>query len=153
MFKEPETRDTVFGASSMLACKIDPQGLPTAGLRIEVPRSLKGPFTLLRRYGQQLKARHGQGLKRHIKFDDVQRSLYLNVKLPGDQRWSKASVELARRGLLAHDRNVDNDLERRFDIGGERPRSVSLSGGNAAPIAGSSQTQTWTGRRTESSSE
>ena len=151
VFREVEVRDSVFGASTKLACCIDTEGRPTAGLRIEVPRLLKPQFNILRKYGQQLKNRHGQGLRRHVKFDDLDGSLYLNVKLPGYLHWSKVRSDFAKRGLSILDVANDREMEQRFDVGGDRPRSVSLSGGNAAPMAQTSEAaRTWTGRRTES---
>ena len=95
-FKETETRDSVMGASSKLASKIDCNGKPTAGIRIEVTANLRPAMKTLERYGQQLRSRHGPGTKRHFKFDDIDRSLYLNVKLPGDARWSRKQRLMSR---------------------------------------------------------
>ena len=100
-FKEMHTRDQVMGAAAMLSTYMDANGRATAGLRMQVPPSLQSHFRILFKFGQSLRMRHGQGTRRHIKFDDALRSLYLNVKLPGDERWSRVSVEVARRGLSA----------------------------------------------------
>ena len=146
VFKHVETRDSVLGASTKLAAYIDANGRPTAGLRIEVPRRLRSSFTLLYRYGQKLRQRHGAGTRRHVKFDDVDRTIYLNVRLPDDDSWSRVSIELARKGLRTREMMSNEDLERRLDIAGPittRPRAASLA---LPPADVPMTTQAWTGR-------
>ena len=153
LFREIETRDMVMGASSKLAPFVDSSGRPTAGLRLEVPPHLRAAFRTLYKYGQSLRLRHGLGTRRHVKFDDLERSVYLNVKLPGDASWSRVSLDVAKRGLRARAIQSDGALERRFDITGEfvdRPRSTSLSQPPATPLQAAGQAPAWTGRRTES---
>ena len=153
LFRAVETRDMVMGASSKLAPYVDNSGRPTAGLRLEVPSHLRATFGTLYKYGQSLRLRHGQGTRRHVKFDDLERTLYLNVKLPGDTAWSRVSLEIARRGLRARTVQSDDAMERRFDITGEfvdRPRSVSLSQPPADLFQTTTAATAWTGRRTES---
>ena len=147
-FKSHETRDTVIGQSARLSTRIDDQGRPTAGIRIEVPSSLRRTFALLFKFGTQLRQRHGPGTRRHIKFDDGERTLFLNVKLPGDNEWSRVSEELAQRGLQIRDRAASLELEARFDLGGrgQGSRTSSTSTASSRPAAA------WTGRRTESAS-
>lgn len=159
-FKLTSDRDTVMGSSAKLAGFSDNQGKPTAGIRLKVPPRLRTAFRVLFRYGQALRRRHGQGMRRHIKFDDTERNLFLNVKLPGDEKWSRVSLEVARRGLRARDLASDGDLERRLDIGGpladgDRPRAMSLSTDNGNPPAARQSGPTpsgssWTGRRSGS---
>ena len=149
--RSPEKRDLIMGASAGLAAFIDEAGKPTAGIRIQVPTALQATFRVLFRYGQSLRTRHGPGTRRHVKFDDLNRTLYLNVKLPGDERWSKVSFDMARRGMRARRDREDSELERRFDIGGPdhggRPRAASTSNAERqSPM----MTDAWTGRRTES---
>ena len=131
-FREPGTRDQVIGCAAKLANCVDGNGKPTAGMRIEVPRQLQQDFRVLFKYGQTLRARHGQGTRRHVKFDDVSRSLYLNVRLPGDESWSRVSTSLALKGVRARQTLNDGELERRLDITGplappQRPRAASLA--------------------------
>ena len=148
LFKTASTRDTVISASSKLSDRIDNSGRPTAGIRIEVPHCLKDDFNLLNKFGQRLKARHGPGTRRHVKFDDSNRSLFLNMKLPGDDRWSRVDVDLARRSMAQRERIDSQDLEARMDLMGNVPsRPASTS---AAPP--SRPLSSWTGRRTESMS-
>ena len=91
----PRKRDVVVANSPNLSNLMD-NGVPTAGLRLEIPNELMSQFRLLTRFGTRLRARHGAGTKRHVKFDDIEGSLYMNIKLPGDESWSKVSVETAR---------------------------------------------------------
>ena len=151
VFKLAATRDLVMGASSKLAPYMDGEGRSTAGLRMEVPQHLQQHFKVLFRYGQNLRARHGPGTRRHVKFDDVERTLFLNAKLPGDESWSRVSYEVAKRGLRAREIQSNGDLERRMDITGARPpqdrqRAASVSSAAPQPM------EIWTGRRSESTS-
>ena len=155
-FTDDTTRDMVLGAAALLAPFVDDQGKPTAGLRIEVPKHLRTEFRLLFKYGQNLRARHGKGTRRHVKFDDGAMTLFLNVRLPGDESWSRVSVEVARRGLRAREAANDEHLERRMDITGpleERPRSASTSAA-AADVSrpGRPMGSAWTTRRSDSTS-
>ena len=151
-FKDARTRDLVMGSASKLAEYIDSNGKPTAGMRMEIPSFLQQEFRVLFRYGQTLRTRHGVGTRRHVKFDEMEKSLYLNVRLPRDDRWSLVSLEMAKRGLRTKELIDGDRLEQRLDIGGpiqDKPRSMSL-GDNAGQPPGSSG---WTGRRAESVSE
>ena len=130
LFTDSNVRDMVLGAAAKLAPFRDTMGRPTAGMRIEVPPELQQDFRILFRYGQNLRTRHGLGTRRHVKFDDLTRGLYLNVKLPGDGGWSKVSLDLAKRGLRARDVVEVGNLERRLDINGspvDRARAASTS--------------------------
>ena len=148
LFKSATVRDSVIGASAKLAGRIDDNGQPTAGIRLEIPGSLKEAFGVLRKFGQVLRTRHGTGLKRHVKFDDNDRSLFLNVKLPGDNSWSRVDLDLARKGIATRRRAESDDLEARFDLLGQPvapanrfPRPASTS------TPASTSNNPWTGRR------
>lgn len=131
-FKEAAVRDDVMGNAGKLAPFISHEGRSTAGMRMEVPDFLKQQFRTLFRYGQTLRGRHGQGTRRHVKFDDGSWGLYLNVRLPSDDNWSKVSVQVAERGMRAQDTIRDGELERRLDITGpfrdpRRPKARAAS--------------------------
>ena len=53
-------------------------------------------FKLLERHGHSLQSRHGQELKCHIRFDDDERDLVLEVKLPGEESWTRLSPQFVR---------------------------------------------------------
>ena len=132
VFSETVTRDQVMGSAARLAPFMDQNGRATAGMRMEVPPRLQQGFRILFKYGQQLRARHGAGTRRHVKFCDLERSLYLNIKLPGDESWSRVSLGVAMRGIKARD-NINDDQLERLDITGPladapRQRSSSLAG-------------------------
>ena len=130
VFSDSNVRDMVLGAAAKLGPFRDHQGKPTAGMRMEVPPALQQDFRVLFRYGQNLRTRHGIGTRRHVKFDDIARSLFLNVKLPGDEGWSRVNLDIAKRGLRARDVVEVGNLERRLDINGppvDRPRAASTS--------------------------
>ena len=130
-FRDADTRDMVMGAAAKLAPFMDSNGRATAGMRMEVPQRLQQSFRILFRYGQGLRARHGAGTRRHVKFCDLDSSLYLNVKLPGDEAWSRISLDVATRGMRAKRSLDDGQLERRMDITGPVPprqRAASTAG-------------------------
>lgn len=68
-------RDIIVTSSPNLANCVDQDGKPNAGIRLEIPNELMDTFRLLSRFGTRLRARHGVGTKRHIKFDDYAGSL------------------------------------------------------------------------------
>lgn len=155
MFRDSGHRDNAMGASGKLSEFIDATNKPTAGIRIEVPPRLRATFRVLFRYGQNLRTRHGPGTRRHIKFDDALQTLFLNIKLPGDERWSRVSFEMARRGIRTRQEADDLTLERRIDIDGpnanqDRSRTTSDS---SSMRGTSSRNDTWSARRTESMDE
>ena len=100
-FGSSAVRDKVVSHSANLAPCVDDGGKPTAGLRLEIPRELNDTFKLLSRFGTRLRARHGVGTKHHIRFDDFAGSLYSNVKLPGDETWTRVTPATAREDLAA----------------------------------------------------
>ena len=100
-FRDVKKRDLTVVNSVNLSGRVDKSGKPTAGLRLEIPPELRDTFRLLSRFGTRLRARHGEGTKRHVKFDDYEGSLYANIKLPGDTTWTRVSPEMARKDLHA----------------------------------------------------
>ena len=100
-FYSPETRDNVMMHANNLAGQVDNSGLPYAGVRLEVPPKLVDTFCLLSRFGTGLRARHGEGTKRHIKFDGYNESLFTVIKLPGDDHWTRVTPAMARKNLQA----------------------------------------------------
>lgn len=148
-FRSTDTRDSIIGASSKLSSHVDPDGRPTAGIRLEIPANLRGIFRTLRRYGNQVRARHGPGTRSHIKFNDEDRTLFLNVRLPGDSSWSRIDTTFARRGLTVKDGEDARQLEARLDINGplaprpNRPRAASVASTNSSSV----HTDIWTAPR------
>ena len=143
VFTNAEVRDTVLGSSNKLAPMMDERRQPTAGIRLEIPAGLRPAFKILDNYGQMLRRRHGVGTRRHVKFNDLDCSLFLNIKLPGDDKWSKVTLDMARRGVLARERLVSDELEKRLDVSGE---PVDGDQRQRASSTGAMDTSTWTAR-------
>ena len=114
VFNSAETRDVVMMNANKLAGMVDSAGFPAAGIRLEVPQELVPTFRLLSRFGARLRARHGEGTKRHIKFDDFNSSLYSVVKLPGDLHWTRVSPETAKKDLEASFRKEEESTQIRL---------------------------------------
>lgn len=81
----------VYSYAANLATKRD-----IAGLHLEVPGHLLGLFKTLEQYGRQLKTERGPTVKWHIKYDDRELSMFLNVKLSEADSWSKVDYNTAR---------------------------------------------------------
>ena len=101
MFKDRRKRDLVMASSVNLAGEVGPDMRPTARTRLEIPPELKGTFRLLTRFGTRLRARHGEGTRRHVKFDDFKGSLVTNIKLPGDENWTRVTPQMSKEDLEA----------------------------------------------------
>ena len=135
-FYDKKKRDTVISNSTNLASFVDATGKPTAGVRLEIPKELDDTFRLLSRFGTRLRARHGAGTKRHIKFDDFSGSLYANIKLPGDTSWTRVTAEMARDDLHASLNEENSAAKRRLAtklIPGPRERLGMPAPGVAGP--------------------
>ena len=91
-FREAEDRDAIKSYASGLA---DSQGL--AGLRLELPEFLKGSSRILEEHGFAVRQLYGKETKRNIKFDDRNRDLMIDIKLPGSTKWHNVTVEQAKR--------------------------------------------------------
>ena len=113
-FADARKRDMVVTSAAKLASRIDSTGKPTAGMRLEIPENLMDVFRLLSRFGTRLRAKHGEGTRRHVKVDDMEASLYMNIKLPGDESWSKVTPEMARTDLEANTRAESAKILRRI---------------------------------------
>ena len=113
-FKSRKVRDMVMSHSTNLAGCVGPDGRPTEGTKLEIPGELKDTFCLLSRFGTRLRARHGDGTKRHVKFDDFAGSLFSNIKLPGDTKWTRVTPEMARSDLEASLKEENEANQRRL---------------------------------------
>ena len=113
-FYDKSKRDTVFTHATNLSVCVNGEGKPTAGIRLEIPSELEDTFRLLTRFGTRLRARHGVGTKRHVKFDDFEGSLYCSVKLPGDQSWTKVTPAMAQEDLETSIREESSRHQKRL---------------------------------------
>ena len=111
-----EARDAILMSAKNLAGMVGPSGSPLAGVRLEIPPELEDTFRLLNRFGTRLRARHGEGTKRHIRFDDFNASLFAIVKLPGDTKWTRVTPRMARQDLDASFREEDMANQKRLAV-------------------------------------
>ena len=122
-FYEVATRDMVMSYAPNLAKTNNTA--QTSGIRMEIPPNLRGIFKTLDDHGHLLRLRHGTGVKRNIKFDDGEMSLYMDLKLPSEPEWMRVDPEIAREELK-HVKNQESQNTRR--------RISSLSAADSSPI-------------------
>ena len=159
VFKDIAMRDMVVSFAPNLA-RANQTG-QTAGLRMEIPSHLQGVFKTLDSHGHLLRDRHGPGLKRNIRFDDMELSLVMDLKLPDQASWMRVDYETAREELK-HVQKVQLDNNREsLGMGGPADRLKSpfvpaATGGTtstdrAGPSAAGTSSSTTTGSLPESS--
>ena len=85
-FTDVETRDHVASYAKNLGDFIV-QGKPTATFRHEIPTYLSGVHKTFIQYGYLMVTKHGRGLKRNMRFDDVTQSLCIDIKMPSSSSW------------------------------------------------------------------
>ena len=79
VFANADVRDLVARHVTNLASHFKDKK-PTAGVRMQVPSHLMSTFRLLSRHGHALRNIHGREFRRNVRFDDVNRDLYLSCK-------------------------------------------------------------------------
>ena len=133
IFKETHIRDWVHSFAPNLArWRTDTGG--SVGVRLDIPNHLLGQFKNLEKHGATLRRTLGDGLKRHVRFDDAKMGLELNFRPPGeDSRWETVSAEEAARA----NSETSTVLVGRPVSRGEPPstsRRTPLSGANATSV-------------------
>ena len=89
-FESKQIRDEVKAAAPNLANHRD-----SAGMRLQVPAHLQPDFHALMNLSFDLKKRH-PGLKRNIKFDEVDLGLFMDLKLNDEAEWRRIKPDRAR---------------------------------------------------------
>ena len=97
VFTDKNKRDEAFAMRKNLSTYVDLDGKPTSGVRIQVPHYLTPTFKMLEAYGHDLKRKHGKEFRWYIKFDDFERTLFLQIKIPNISEWIDISPEEARK--------------------------------------------------------
>ena len=100
-FVDNYARDDILTRGPSLSGYRDDDGRPTAGIRLDIPAHLIGCFKTLEAFGFKLKKKHGQQLKKHIKFDEFE-NLYIQVGLKQEDKdvdWQQYTPEEAKDGL------------------------------------------------------
>ena len=144
-------RDEMASKGRLLAECRDPEGKPTAGLRMDVPDFLGRDYKLLTDYGFRMWRAHGEGTKRYVKYDEDCYGLVLELKLPAAQSYLRITPDMARsfneEGDIAEINRVRRDLTARPPPTSNEPDSHHDSG----PITQSSTAAEVNGSRGESS--
>ena len=100
----------------MLSEMHDPQtNRSTAGIRADIPDFLRSTEKVLEEYGRRVRALNGKGTKHHVKFDDGETTIYLNLRKSGDERWSRVYAEDARRWVQQMRREDAERVGKRFN--------------------------------------
>ena len=95
LFRETGVRETILSYARNLNTYIE-GGQPTAGIRMEIPRFLQATYRLLDTYGWEIRQKNGKETRRIIKFDHIERNLYLTYRLPYAEDWLKVTPAMAR---------------------------------------------------------
>ena len=93
---EVQQRDMVFKhASNLSAWRDGRRAMDMPGIRLQVPTHLLGKFNTFNQHSFALRSKYGPGLKRHIRFDDTEMDLIMDVKLPDQQDWYRVDYMFA----------------------------------------------------------
>ena len=96
-FEDNVARDRVFACGPQLAGYRDKENKPTCGLRLQIPSHLMGQFRVLESYAFKYRNKHNQGeVKKHVKFDDFNNELFVQIKHLKDDDWINVSYAQAK---------------------------------------------------------
>ena len=120
--RDQKTRDFIASRGNRLAPYVDSENKPTCGMRMSIPTFLEPAFRLLKRYGFHLKDVRGSGVKSNVRFDDFKRSVFLQVRFPGERDFMNVYPEEAHAELRAFDAKKN-----------ARTRSLTSPGSGSSP--------------------
>ena len=95
-FSTVDDRDYISSRSFNLSSHIDKYGKPQAGIRMEIPGFLMSTFKDLNTYGGIAKRTYGKDLRKYVKFDDEEMSLFLEIRLPNSTNWLQITPTRAK---------------------------------------------------------
>ena len=96
-FEDSGARDRVFGSGPQLSGYRDEEGRPTCGLRLQIPSHLMTQFRTLEAFSFMHINKHNGEIKKHIKFDDSNECLYVQLKHKKDNEWISFSYDQAKK--------------------------------------------------------
>ena len=108
-----------------LAEHVDAEGKPRAGIRTEVPYLLRTIFKMLDDHRHELRTCYGREFKRHVKFDDHERSFFLSVRMPGAKYWERILASFVQRQISLRENSQENT--RKFGKTLEQSMHVDLA--------------------------
>ena len=121
VFTNAAQRDRVMMSGPKLSGYVDEDKKPTCGLRQEIPAHLLPSFKVLHKYGINLKKRLGTNMKKHIKFDDYTRSLFIQIKTDTDGNWINITPDEANSSIRRSDEKKRKELRAILSPDGEEP--------------------------------
>ena len=77
---------------------------------MQIPDHLQKTFKLLEAHGQLLSLRYGEGFRRYIKYDDAEKSFYLEVQLPDSNKWVDIPPEEAQAAQNLQTERLRKDM-------------------------------------------
>ena len=127
VLKEVQTRDMIFKHASNLTAWRDSKKPNALGIRLQIPTFLLGKFNTLHQHGFDLRKKYGAGLKRHIRFNDGELDLVMDVKLPQEEDWIEVDYDFALEETKMQRRNKMGPRGRLSSLGevGRPPRETS----------------------------
>ena len=105
-------------------------------MRLDYPAHLGSDYRALDAYGARLRSRFGQGMKRSIKFNDDEQTLYMDICLPNSEEWIRVTVGMAKEDRGNNTTLNENEARRKIQEG--LSLLPVLTGANAAPVASGS---------------
>jgi hypothetical protein len=134
LFDETATCDFVTTHAKNVADYQNSDGTYQYGIRINFHEFLAQDFICLGRLGAHMKRRHGNGTKRHIKFDDEKMRLYTDIKIPTEDEWMRVTPELAQEMLSEEDTRTDREVKRKLARQPAKKSGTPSSGPESQPI-------------------
>ena len=110
-FKRVEDRDTVYSYARSLA-----KTGSKAGIRLEIPQHLRTAFRLLETHANAVRAAIGPTMKRSIRFDDVERSMVLSIKLSEHDPWITIDATQAGEARRLKNENAIKCIKNVYDM-------------------------------------
>ena len=96
IFRDVDTHDLACSHARNLGEQIVAPGEKKSNIRLDIPAHLLETFRTLDKHGHLLKQKYGQHLRRHVRFDDENLSLYLDVRKNSSSPWERIMPEQAR---------------------------------------------------------
>ena len=116
-FSDANTRDIVQSYALNLA-----RHAGRAGIRLEIPPQLMGTFRLFEQHAGTLRQQYPEGFKRSIKFDDINRDLVMDIKVPTASKWHRFNRREIEQASRKHQSSggptqlSKNDVSERYSI-------------------------------------
>ena len=87
----------------------------TAGIRVDIPGFLRSEEKILEEYGRRIRTKH-RGTKHHIKFDEGETTIFLNIRKAGERDWTRVYPDDARecvKELRRREQKIQPDRRRK----------------------------------------